>query len=97
MIPIDWIVKSGSDVRKGDKLADYGNAQNRKELKAPASGRITLRDKTSVISASVNLGSINTTKNAAYWLMAFCGIIGAVIQGGCILSLIHISEPTRPY
>jgi len=88
LIPIDWIVKSGSDVRKGDKLADYGNAQNRKELKAPASGRFTLSDKTSVISASENLGSINTTKNAAYWLMAFCGIIGAIIQGGCIGPLV---------
>jgi DHA1 family tetracycline resistance protein-like MFS transporter len=89
LIPIDWIVKSGSDVRKGDKLADYGNAQNRKILKAPASGRATLRDKASVISASVNLGSINTTKNAAYWLMAFCGIIGAIIQGGCIGPLVN--------
>ena len=89
MIPINWIVKSGSDVMKGDKLADYGNAQNRKELKAPASGRATLRDTTSVISVSENLGSINTTKNAAYWLMAFCGIIGAIIQGGCIGPLVN--------
>ena len=48
-----------------------------------------LRDTTSVISASVNLGSINTTKNAAYWLMAFCGIIGAIIQGGCIGPLVN--------
>jgi len=88
MIQVDWIVKSGSDVKKGDKLADYGNAPNRKELKAPASGRVVLKDTTSMISDSEHVGSINTTKNVAYWLMAFCGIIGAVIQGGCIGPLV---------
>ena len=88
MVPIDWIVKSGSDVRKGDKLADYGNVPNRKELKAPASGRVVLKDTTSMILDSEHVGSINTTKNVAYWLMAFCGIIGAVIQGGCIGPLV---------
>ena len=88
LIPIDWIVKSGAEVKKGDKLADYGNAPNRKELIAPASGRAALKNTTSVVSDTGHVGTINTTKNVAYWLMAFCGIIGAVIQGGCIGPLV---------
>ncbi len=86
--PIDWIVKNGADVKKGDKLAHYGNAPNRKDLIAAASGWVSVKNATFVISDSEHVGTINTTKNVAYWLMAFCGVIGAVIQGGCIGPLV---------
>jgi MFS family permease len=82
--PIDWDVVDGMEVKQGDGLAEYGDASNRKVLVAPASGRVVLPNPISVIPASGYLGSINITKNIAYWLMAFCGIIGAIIQGRCI-------------
>jgi multidrug resistance protein len=91
--PIDWMITNQVDVMKGDLLAVYGEKANRINLTAPISGRADLNSTLSLIprkgsTAGIVLGTIDTTKNYAYWLMAFCGIIGAIVQGACIGPLV---------
>jgi len=72
-----WEVNDGDEVRKGDRLAVSRSGET---LTASTTGRLDrLED---------NSAQINTTKTKAYWLMAFCGFIGAIVQGGCIGPLV---------
>ena len=74
---VRWEVNDGDEVRKGDLLAVSRSGQS---LTASTAGRLDrLED---------NSAQINTTKTKAYWLMAFCGFIGAIVQGGCIGPLV---------
>lgn len=74
---VRWEVNDGDEVRKGDLLAVSGSGE---ALTASTAGRLDrLED---------NSAQINTTKTKAYWLMAFCGFIGAIVQGGCIGPLV---------
>jgi multidrug resistance protein len=90
--PINWIATTGQDVNKGDLLARYFVGQKEVVVTAPISGRADLNTELSLINTSGKnpglLGTIDTTKNYAYWLMAFCGIIGAIVQGACIGPLV---------
>ena len=73
-----WEVNDGDEVRKGDLLAV--SRKTGQPLTASTAGRLDrLED---------NSAQINTTKTKAYWLMAFCGFIGAIVQGGCIGPLV---------
>ena len=75
---VRWEVNDGDEVRKGDLLAV--SRKTGQSLTASAAGRLDrLED---------NSAQINTTKTKAYWLMAFCGFIGAIVQGGCIGPLV---------
>ena len=87
--PIDWQVDNGVDVDKRQVLATYGGVQNTRELKSPATGRVELPTHRAIVPPSGYLGTVNSTKTNAYWLMAFCGIVGAIVQGACIGPLVN--------
>ncbi len=76
---VRWEVNDGDEVRKGDLLA-VSKSKNGETLRAPTAGRLDRLEDSSA--------QINTTKTKAYWLMAFCGFIGAIVQGGCIGPLV---------
>ena len=73
---VTWYVEDGTEVRQGDVL---GQNDDESAITAAATGRFVLKNNEAVI---------NTTKTMAYWLMAFCGFIGAIVQGGCIGPLV---------
>ena len=73
---VTWYVEDGTEVRQGDVL---GQNDDESAITAAATGRFILNNNEAVI---------NTTKTMAYWLMAFCGFIGAIVQGGCIGPLV---------
>ena len=73
---VTWSVKDGAEVREGDLLGQY---KDESAVTAATTGRFVLNENEAVI---------NTTKTMAYWLMAFCGFIGAIVQGGCIGPLV---------
>jgi len=76
---VKWHANHGDEVRKGDSIAII---EGQKDIKSPATGRLNR-------SAS-NEAQINTTKTQAYWLMAFCGLVGAIVQGGLIGPLVKL-------
>ena len=86
----DWKegLLSGMDVKQGEKLGTYFDGEKTNQVSSPVSGRADLVMNRSTIPSSGFLGTIDTTKNYAYWLMAFCGIIGAIVQGACIGPLV---------
>ena len=86
--PITWKVENGVDVDKGQLLATFGPQENIREITSPATGRVELPTERQLVPPSGYLGTVNSTKNMAYWLMAFCGVVGAVVQGGCIGPLV---------
>ena len=69
---MNWLAARGAEVQEGDVL---GRREDESAVTAATTGRFVLNE---------NEASINTTKTMAYWLMAFCGLIGAIVQGGCI-------------
>ena len=73
---VTWSVKDGAEVREGEEL---GQLKDESAVTAATTGRFVLNENEAVI---------NTTKTKAYWLMAFCGFIGAIVQGGCIGPLV---------
>ena len=73
---VNWSEASGAEVQEGDVL---GRRADESAVTAATTGRFVLNE---------NGASINTTKTMAYWLMAFCGLIGAIVQGGCIGPLV---------
>ena len=87
IVPIDWHAKDGADVRKDDLLATYGDTTSRTKIYAPTSGRVEMPVDRQFIGAGITI-TLDYTKNFAYWLLGFCGIIGAVVQGGCIGPLV---------
>jgi multidrug resistance protein len=78
-VEISWHANDGDEVRKGDVIAVI---EGHESLKSPAAGRLNRKTKNEV--------QINTTKTKAYWLMAFCGLVGAVVQGGFIGPLVKL-------
>ena len=74
---VQWRVQAGDEIRKGDVLAITSNGE---PLRAQTGGWLDKQENSMFL--------INTTKTKAYWLMAFCGFIGAIIQGGCIGPLV---------
>ena len=74
---VEWKVASGTEVKEGDVLGAVGDQQ----IIAPRSGRLE-RDDVS--------GRINYTKTIAYYLFAYCGLIGAIVQGGLIGRLVKM-------
>jgi len=78
-VEISWHANDGDEVRKGDVIAVI---EGHESLKSPAAGRLDRKTKNEV--------QINTTKTKAYWLMAFCGLVGAVVQGGFIGPLVKL-------
>ncbi|MEC8927682.1 MAG: MFS transporter [Verrucomicrobiota bacterium] len=74
---VEWKVASGTEVKEGDVLGAVGDQQ----ITAPRSGRLE-RDDVS--------GRINYTKTIAYYLFAYCGLIGAIVQGGLIGRLVKM-------
>ncbi len=74
---VEWKVASGTEVKEGDVLGAVGDQQ----ITAPRSGRLE-RDNVS--------GRINYTKTIAYYLFAYCGLIGAIVQGGLIGRLVKM-------
>ncbi len=73
---VNWTASEGAEVMKGDVL---GTGPDQSHALAAATGRFDFVNGEAVI---------NTTKTKAYWLMAFCGFIGALVQGGCIGPLV---------
>jgi MFS family permease len=66
-------------VSKGDLIAVI---KGQEPLISPAAGRIN--------RSTSNEAQIDTTKTKAYWLMAFCGLVGAIVQGGLIGPLVKL-------
>ena len=70
-------VHHGLEIRKGEPIAITSEGGN---VTAPSTGRVEQLE---------NGGwQIDDTKTKAYWLMAFCGLMGAVVQGGFIGPLV---------
>jgi multidrug resistance protein len=76
---VRWHANDGDEVRKGDVIAVVGGQE---PLVSPAAGRLNRNAK--------NEAQVNTTKTKAYWLMAFCGLVGAIVQGGFIGPLVKL-------
>lgn len=87
-IPLDWKAPGNTNVNQGDVLGTYYVDGESRPITAPVSGEARLKTNLLLVPASGVLGSVDNTKNYAYWLMAFCGIIGAVVQGVAIGPLV---------
>ena len=74
---VEWKVDSGTEVKEGDVLGSVGDQQ----ITAPRSGRLERDD---------DSGRINYTETVAYYLFAYCGLIGAIVQGGLIGRLVKM-------
>jgi len=97
-------VADGAEVKGGQLVAEVAG----KEIHAPRSGRMERGG-----GGGNVIGHINYTKTIAYYLFAYCGVIGALVQGGLIgrlvkmfgekkmifggLILVGISLATLPY
>ena len=84
-IKVEWKIGDGVEVKKGEVIAEVvaDGAVNR--ILAPRSGRLEHGD-----GAGELIGHINYTKTIAYYLFAYCGLIGAIVQGGLIGRLVTI-------
>jgi multidrug resistance protein len=80
---VDWKADDGVEVRKGEiiALATLNGVQS--QIFSPRSGRLERGD-----GAGEVIGQINYTKTIAYYLFAYCGLIGAIVQGGLIGRLV---------
>jgi multidrug resistance protein len=78
-VEIRWHANDGDEVSKGDLIAVI---KGQEPLISPAAGRIN--------RSTSNEAQIDTTKTKAYWLMAFCGLVGAIVQGGLIGPLVKL-------
>ncbi len=89
---IQWHVNPGDEVRKGAAvctLVAFSTAPTSTYvLSAPKSGKIHFT-KIRWLPPDGKLASIDYTRTIAYYLMVFCGLIGAVIQGKCIGPLVN--------
>lgn len=82
---IDWKEGDDKEVKKGQVIAKVTMNGMEKEVLAPRSGRLEHGN-----SAGDVTGQINYTKTIAYYLFAYCGIIGAIVQGGLIGRLVKM-------
>ena len=80
-VAVNWMIKDGTEVKAGDIVA----TRNGEEFVAPRSGRLE-QDK----ADGEIIGRVNYTKTIAYYLFAYCGVIGAIVQGGLIGRLVKM-------
>ena len=73
-------IYDGLEIRKGEPIAITSQGDS---IKASSTGRVEQLKNGGWI--------IDDTKTKAYWLMAFCGIIGAIVQGGFIGPLVKVA------
>ena len=78
-----WTVPDKSEVKKGDVLGRAQLSGKETLVHASRSGRAE-----GLKSPDGAVPSINYTKTVAYYLMAFCGLVGAAVQGGLIGRLV---------
>ena len=81
----EWKKDDGVEVKKGEVIAEVAVDGVKTRILAPRSGRLEHDDR----AGQVN-GHINYTKTIAYYLFAYCGLIGAIVQGGLIGRLVKI-------
>jgi multidrug resistance protein len=82
---LDWTVEDGEEVREGQLIAKVAADGVDTGIFAPRSGRLSCGDGTEEI-----IGQINYTKTIAYYLFAYCGLIGVIVQGGLIGRLVKL-------
>ncbi len=82
---VDWKADDGVEVRKGELLALVIFDGVQSQITAPRSGRLERGDGVGEV-----VGQINYTKTIAYYLFAYCGLIGAIVQGGLIGRLVKL-------
>ena len=82
---IDWKADDGVEVKKGEVIAWATVSGVQSQITAPRSGRLEHGD-----GAGEVIGEINYTKTIAYYLFAYCGLIGAIVQGGLIGRLVKM-------
>ncbi len=82
---VDWKADDGVEVRKGEVIALATLDGVQSQIIAPRSGRLERGD-----GAGEVIGEINYTKTIAYYLFAYCGLIGAIVQGGLIGRLVKM-------
>ncbi len=82
-----WQANNGTEVKQGDVLGHAVAGTQPSPIRAPRSGRV---------EATADGGrAINHTMTTAYYLMAFCGLVGAVVQGGMIGRLVKLFGEKR--
>lgn len=85
VIQVDWKVGDGVEVQKGEVIAKAVVDEVDTRILAPRSGRLEHGD-----AEGGSIGQINYTKTIAYYLFAYCGLIGAIVQGGLIGKLVKL-------
>ena len=81
----EWKIDDGVEVKKGEVIAEVAVDGVKTRIHAPRSGRLEHGDGKGEV-----VGQINYTKTIAYYLFAYCGLIGAIVQGGLIGRLVKI-------
>jgi MFS family permease len=90
---VNWEVDNGVEVKEGQLIAQAIKDGADTKIFAPRSGLLTRGDGTGEI-----IGQINYTKTIAYYLFAYCGLIGVIVQGGMIGRLVkHFGEKKMIY
>ena len=83
-----WHVEQGGEVRKGAPLCTLVTLDGTNIFTAPKSGRIVY-DEIHFVPPSGKIASIDYTRTIAYYMLVFCGLLGAIIQGKFIGPLVN--------
>jgi multidrug resistance protein len=84
----NWHVEQGGEVRKGEPLCTLVTLDSTNVFTAPKSGRIVYEE-IHFVPASGKIASIDYTRTIAYYMLVFCGLLGAIIQGKFIGPLVN--------
>jgi len=83
----DWHVVSGEEVRRGEPICTLVTLTNTNVINAPKSGRINFEHR-EIAPSNGKIATIDYTRTIAYYMLVFCGLIGAIIQGKFIGPLV---------
>ena len=83
----EWHVEQGGEVRKGTPLYTLVTVEGTNVVVAPKSGRISYEE-IHFVPSNGKIASIDYTRTIAYYMLVFCGLLGAIIQGKFIGPLV---------
>ena len=84
----NWHVVTGEEVRRGEPVCTLVTFASTNVINAPKSGRISLEN-WEFAPPEGKVATIDYTRTIAYYMLVFCGLIGAVIQGKFIGPLVN--------
>ena len=84
----NWHVVTGEEVRRGEPICTLVTFASTNVINAPKSGRISLENWEFAPPKGM-IATIDYTRTIAYYMLVFCGLIGAVIQGRFIGPLVN--------